>query len=226
MKNNNMLHIMGLGGLCWTGAILKRIPTSKYYKCPTYNIRHQKGIELVKYLFNGQFIDIINKGECKKVEKLDSEKYPYDTNGDYKYEFQDYVLIHDNYDEKFLGKTHDLYDGFLRFLELHKEHPNYIFVYGCNMHDKNYTDEELYEIKSELSKYINLERFFIIGSISEPSIKHGDMYEGRPVRHKYNYNNDNFKTVFCDRYIELYPANVFCLCAENLEKIIRDKIHI
>lgn len=135
-------------------------------------------------------------------------------------------MIHDNYDLEFVQKTHDINVDFQEFIAKAKTLPNYIYVYGCNSHDTKYTLDELKSIKNEISKYINIDNFFVIGSKSDPNLIKGEKWNKRPVRTAHDHANDLMKEVFGDHYIELYPSNVFCLCAETLGEYIKKIIHL
>lgn len=176
-------------------------------------IRLLKGFGGIMALFDNSFkteclCDTPKYDICECKAGIDNKKFV----------TENYEIIHLDFRKK--SVRDELYNKYLNTINtLHKQKTDKSIycVYALNKYDTELSVEEIINIKNNLSNFIDTERLIILGSQIIPyTAENIELYKDKDiVDNKFNFVNDNFKTVFGDKYIIINPANVRDLAKEQ-----------
>ena len=179
----------------------------KYIFCPTGNMVYLDGFSNLHQLFDGTHYNTFFKNDritvYKEIQRIDD--------GGTSYVIPNLRVVHGNiYDEKFLDKLKTVWNKFEEHISDSEKLKNTYFFYTLNEYDVNKNINSIEEEIEKLKKYIDVEKLFILASkpVDNPNYKN----------FKYNYRNNNFKTIFGNRYLIIEPSNDHkeaCKCIYN-----------
>ena len=212
-----MCTFICIGGLCFVASMLNcnTHKNIKHLRTPINNVEIINGFLDSHKLFDGTFKD----------EVLTNKRITYYYNSNDRFPNQwlssTYRFLHLNLNLpiSFIKLEHRLNDT-LNFIN--KPDDDYWFLYSLNKKDVKLSAEQIKNQLNILSKYINTDRILFLGSIRY----NGNLTEidGNPVSlAKFDYRNENFKDIVGDRYIEIYPSNVFNIAYKNFINILNDR---
>ena len=183
-------EFINLGGQCHSAGILKTFDRKcvlTFTQSALSNIKLIGGIKRLLDFFNGDFekkclcenpqyiiVDNPNKGAADGKSRIVDNKW-------------EFVEI--RFEKR--KERDDLKKRYLKtknYISSSQEDHKKFFLYTLNLWDVSYSKEELYKIKNEISKYIDIDRLVLLGTM------HGDKFP-------YNTHNPYFKEVFGGNYI-------------------------
>jgi hypothetical protein len=210
--DNNHKTFIPIGGNCLSSIVINQDNIYRTQSC--FNgIRLLKGFAGIMALFDNSF-----KSECLcETPKYDICECNVGIDNK-KFVTENYEIIHLDFRKKLFRD--ELYNKYLNTLNtLHKQKidKSIYCVYALNKYDTEISVEEIIDIKNNLSNFIDTERLIILGSQIIPFTPENiELYKDKDiVDNKFNFVNDNFKTVFGDKYIIINPANVKDLAKEQ-----------
>jgi hypothetical protein len=200
----NKKNFMCIGSMCMPALILKYASQPEninHLKTPLTNTVLKDGFKGVHKLFDGTFYNEVIKNN-KDIE------YTYYENRKFKHHFNtlSYCFTHLNFnDEGALDKVIKRYDETLYQIKNNKD---IVFLYSLNEEDVKLTKEDIEKELNVLSNYINVNNIIFLGSKKYDGKE--DYVDGNYVsKNHWNYTNSIFKEVVGDRYMEIYPSNIF-----------------
>lgn len=214
-----MVKFLCIGGMCLGGIILKHSTNEeiKHLKTPINNVGLKRGfIDCHKY-FDGTFEKEVILGKSNlKYRFCEGEKFPH------QWVSLSYRFMHiDLNDEKNHEKIKKRFNNSMEFIK--NPDKDYYFLYSLNKKDLNLSVEEIEKELNILSKYIDINRILFLGSR-----KYNDIDEipcdVNIANNKFSYTNENFKKVAGNRYMEIYPSNIYVLAAKDFENKFNELI--
>ncbi len=194
------IYLSNIGGRCMghyslSKHIKENNENMEYIFCPTGNMVYTNGFSNLHQLFDGTFYNTLFSGKITiydEIHRIDD--------GGISYVIPNMRVVHGNiHDEKFIQKLKNVWDNFFEKYNNEEIRGNTLFFYTLNEYDVKKSIDNIEKEIGKLKKYIDIEKLFILASkpVDNPNYKN----------FKYNYRNNNFKTVFGDRYLIIEPSN-------------------
>lgn len=202
---------ISFGGGCFSNILLTRLDKLTGLNIrvagPIDNLRSIHGISGSLKLFDGSLEEQIIGENAKYVVSIKKNGQQSFDECNKDFTFEDFVIVHNDYEtDKCKKELKRRFDNFNNFLLESKSNPNYWFIYTLCEYD-NKSVEELYAIKDTLKNIGILDRCIFIGDeIAKNPV--GSYTKSNQVNWP-EYNFQNWKTVFGNRYIVITDSDYY-----------------
>ena len=177
-------------------------------RSPINNVELKNGFLDTHKFFDGTFENEVLSDKPKlQYQFIENAKFPHN------WFSPTYRFPHMNfYDKGAFPKVKSRFEATMDFVN--NPVGEYWYVYSLFKPDRNLTEHQIRQQLEKLSKYIDINRIIFLGSVRYMG---GDTeYNGYPVAgNKFSYVNKAFRNVVGDRYIEVYPSNVYVVGAKD-----------
>jgi hypothetical protein len=215
--------IISIGGGCFSNILLTRLNKLTGYDIrvpgPIDNLRSQHGILGSLKLFDKSLEEqLLGKNAKPYIYKKADGKKPYDE-CDEEFKFEDFVIIHNDWStDKYKEGLKNRFNNFYDFYEKSKKDGNYLFIYTlCEFDNKSIG--ELNTIKEHLKKLGILDKTIFIGEeIAKQPVENFEL--SNQVNWP-NFNFENWKKIFEDKYMIIPNSNYYDLAAKTFLEILK-----